>query len=123
MSTHKCKPDISVHFKIWLESGKGEGIMGDGKWTLLKTIQETGSLRAAALQQNISYRKAWGDLKKMEDLLGVALIEKHRGGSERGSTVLTDKGRHWLTAYLRFKSTLEKTVHSHFSSFLKELYK
>lgn len=123
MSTHKHHPDISVHFKIWLESGKGEGIMGDGKWTLLKVIHETGSLRAAALQQNISYRKAWGDLKKMEDLLGITLIEKHRGGSERGSTVLTEKGQQWLKAYLHFKSSLEKNVHAQFTAFLKELQK
>ncbi len=96
--------------KLWLSSPEAEGIFGDGKWRLLKAIEEEGSLKAAAETLRMSYRKAWGDLRKAEETLGVALTDKRRGGSVGGKTVLTVGGKKWLSAYSRFRSDIEKTV-------------
>ena len=70
--------------KLWLSSSDDEGIFGDGKWRLLRAIERESSLSAAAKALHISYRKAWGDLKKAEECLGIKFIEKHRGGDHGG---------------------------------------
>ena len=79
MAVDKLKPRV----KLWLNSEDVDGVFGDGKCRLLKSIEATGSLRAASELLHISYRKAWGDLKKAQNALGVALIDQHRGGARR----------------------------------------
>jgi len=83
--------NISLEYKAWLSSQNGKGIFGDGRWNLLKAIDEKGSLKAATKIIGINYRKAWEDLRKAEALFGFALIEKHRGGQKGGSTILTEE--------------------------------
>ena len=34
--------DIRFHYKIWLSDKKNKGILGDGKWRMLKLIEEKG---------------------------------------------------------------------------------
>lgn len=87
-----------------------EGVFGDGKWRLLKAIDKTKSLSAAAKSLGMSYRKAWGDLQKAERCLGIRLSERTRGGMAGGSTRLTEAGRIWMEAYSWFRSRVEKAV-------------
>ena len=113
--------DITFNYKMWLSSKSGEGIMGDGKWLLLKTIDEQGSLKAAAETLGISYRKAWGDLNKIENLLGIALVKKIRGGKNGGNTFLTNEGKKLVKVYEQFHSDFRDLVHKAFKEFLKKL--
>lgn len=108
-------------FKLWLNSGDIEGAFGDGKWRLLDAIEAQGSLRAASESLGISYRKAWGDLKKTQSALGVALVEKQRGGKMGGRTVLTDQGRKWINAYGAFRSDIEKAIAKAFGRHFAEV--
>jgi molybdate transport system regulatory protein len=114
--------DLIPRMKLWISSPDNEGIFGDGKWRLLKAIERESSLKAAAESLHISYRKAWGDLKKAEESLGLKLIEKHRGGDHGGETVLTDDGRRWLAAYSLFRdevrSALETVYRDHIAALL-----
>ena len=96
--------------KMWLSTNTAEGVFGDGKWRLLKAIDQTESLRAAAESLGIGYRKAWGDLQKAEKELGVGLIERHRGGKDHGSANLTAEGRTWMKAYTLFRADVEKSI-------------
>lgn len=114
---------FNIHYKIWLESATGEGIMGDGKWLLLETIDRLGSLSAAASELNISYRKAWGDIKKAEVLLGSELIEKHRGGSSGGNSTLTEYGKRWLVLYKDFHKKMDKVFKGEVEKFKTEIKK
>lgn len=97
-------------FKLWFNSGNIEGAFGDGKWRLLDAIEAHGSLRAASQSLGISYRKAWGDLKKTQNALGVMLVEKQRGGKAGGRTILTDQGRKWIKAYGAFRGDIEEAI-------------
>ena len=110
-----------VHFKLWLSSGRFRGVFGDGKWRLLEAIEKEGSLRAAAQKLGISYRKAWGDLKKSEAALGVSLVEKHRGGIKGGGSGLTKDGRELLAAYGRFRREMEKAAEKGFEKHLQQI--
>lgn len=93
---------IRVLFRIWMESADGKGVLDDGCWQLLKSIDQFHSLRKASTDLGISYRKAWGDLRRAEELLGFPLVEKHRGGSLGGETVLTPEGIRFIASYTDF---------------------
>lgn len=110
-------------FKLWFSTKDAEGVFGDGKWQLLKTLNNTGSLTAASELMQISYRKAWGDLKKAQDTLGISLVEKHRGGTIGGQTILTNQGKKWLNAYTKFRRDIEKAVEKAYEKHIKELLK
>ncbi len=97
-------------FKCWISSDKARGVFGDGKYRLLEAIDRNGSLTEACKSLGISYRKAWGDLRKLEGSVGVAFLERHRGGREGGHTTLTDEGKKWIRAYSRFRSKVECVV-------------
>ena len=101
---------LTPRFKLWLSGRNAEGIFGDGKWRLLEAIQKQGSLKAAAKTLKMSYRKAWGDLRKAEQYLKVRLVTRQRGGSTGGGTELTDSGKKWLKAYSRLRADAEKAV-------------
>jgi molybdate transport system regulatory protein len=112
---------LTVRFKLWLNARDAEGVFGDGKWRLLKAIDTEGSLKAASEVLHISYRKAWGDLKKAEDALETALVEKQRGGSIGGQTRLTDQGRKWVGAYAKFRSDIEKVTEKAYQKYIERL--
>jgi molybdate transport system regulatory protein len=114
---------LRPRFKLWLSSSEVEGVFGDGKWRLLRAIEREGSLRAACESLNISYRKAWGDVKKAQEGLGVALVRKERGGRTGGQTALTAEGQRWVRAYTRFRRDIEKTVARAYQKYFVELPK
>ena len=114
---------LRTRFKLWLSSRDVEGVFGDGKWRLLKSINAEGSLRAASQSLHISYRKAWGDLKKSQHCLNITLVEKQRGGVEGGRTALTEQGKKWIDAYTRFRGDIEKAVEKAYEEHIKELVK
>ena len=114
---------LRARFKLWLSSKDVEGVFGDGKWRLLKSIEAEGSLKAASESLRISYRKAWGDLKKAEDALSIALVEKQRGGNMGGRTAVTRQGKKWVKAYARFRGDVEKAVEKAYERHIKELVK
>jgi molybdate transport system regulatory protein len=114
---------LRTRFKLWLSSEDAEGVFGDGKWRLLKSIDTEGSLRAASRSLHISYRKAWGDLKKAQQCLNAPLVEKQRGGVEGGRTILTEEGKKWLQAYTSFRSDIEKAAGKAFTKHIGRLVK
>jgi len=114
---------LRTRFKLWLSTKDAEGVFGDGKWRLLKSIDTEGSLRAASQSLHISYRKAWGDLKKAQHCLHVGLVEKQRGGKQGGRTVLTEQGGKWVNAYTRFRSDIEKAAEKAYEKHIRALVK
>jgi len=115
--------NIQLNYKIWFSSEDGQNIMGDGKIRLLKTINEQGSLKAATNLLKISYRKAWGDIKKAEDILGFQLINKLRGGPDGGSSSLTEEGQRLIISYDIFQKELNKFIGIASENFINKLNK
>jgi molybdate transport system regulatory protein len=114
-------PELKAHYKLWLSLKNGDGILGDGKWRLLKAIEEHGSISKAAINLGISYRKAWGDLKKAEELLGISVIEKHRGGQSGGNSVITEQGMKLIKAYTHFHNEFDSFFQKSFTKFHNEI--
>ncbi|HQO50126.1 MAG TPA: LysR family transcriptional regulator [Bacteroidales bacterium] len=83
---------LRLKYKFWLETEVGENLMGEGKWLLLKSIRDTGSIQSAVKDRGYAYRQTWDNLKKLEERLGFPVIHKIRGGEQGGHTRLTEKG-------------------------------
>ena len=81
--------DIFLDYSISLEHKKIGTIMNPYKFRLLKSIHETGSLKMAASETGVSYRKAWGSIEEIENTIGFKLVNRHRGGTHGGKTTLT----------------------------------
>jgi molybdate transport system regulatory protein len=70
------KPVLRVH--LWLESGDGM-LFGLGRAQLLEMVSLLGSLNQAAKALGMSYRAAWGRIKRTEEALGEPLLVKASG--------------------------------------------
>jgi molybdate transport system regulatory protein len=89
---------MQIRSKLWIEV-EGQPVFGRGRRFLLQAIDRYGSINQAAKEVNISYRKAWGYIKAMEERLGIKLIERQTGGKDGGGAVLTDEAREFLEKY------------------------
>jgi molybdate transport system regulatory protein len=89
---------MQIRSKLWIEVD-GQPVFGRGRRFLLQAIDRYGSINQAAKEVNISYRKAWGYIKAMEERLGIKLIERQTGGKDGGGAVLTDEAREFLEKY------------------------
>jgi len=117
MKSNKIKPE----YKIWLSTETGEGIMGDGKWQILKAIEKNGSLMAACEALGLTYRRTWGDLKKIEEQLGFQLLDKSRGGKDGGTSTLTPEGKRLVEAFDDFHSRVDGVIQMAFKEFIQEI--
>jgi molybdate transport system regulatory protein len=70
------EPVLRVH--LWLESGGGM-LIGLGRIQLLELVQQLGSLNQAAKALGMSYRAAWGRIKRTEAALGEPLLDEASG--------------------------------------------
>ncbi|KAF0201970.1 MAG: molybdate transport system regulatory [Bacteroidetes bacterium] len=113
--------ELKLHYKIWFTDQNEKGILGDGKWKILKAIDETGSLTSACEKLEITYRRTWNDLKAIEEQLGFALLEKSRGGAEGGSTSLTPEGKKLIRAFDDFHEKMDVIMQQHFTELKKTL--
>jgi molybdate transport system regulatory protein len=111
------KFEIFLNYKLWLSSVTGEGIIEEDRYKLLQLIKEKGSLKAASDEMKISYRKAWGDLKKAEELLGYELIIRQRGGKDGGQSELTGKAVKLLEAYDVLHTKMDDAVEKAYEEF------
>ncbi len=95
----------------------GEGIISEDTYHLLMKIKEKGSLKRAAEEQNMSYRKAWGDIKKAEEMLEYELTEKTRGGIGGGRSKLTGKAEKLLEAYHALHKKFDESIEEAYQEF------
>jgi molybdate transport system regulatory protein len=103
--------NIFLKHRVWLENTNGQDIVGDGKFDLLLCIDELESLMAAAEKLGISYRKAWGNVREIEQRLGFPIVDKHRGGKDGGKTILNPEGKKLIGAYKEFLSEIDTLMH------------
>lgn len=94
--------------KLWFTED-GKPVMGAGKASLLKAIDEEKSLRKACKKLDISYKHAWLMLKRMNERLGEPAVSTVRGGKNQG-TFLTDLGRKLLKEYEVSKQLVNEAI-------------
>jgi len=112
---------LSPGIRLYLSDGGSEGMFGDGKWRLLRSVDEEGSIRKASEKLGRGYRKAWGDIKRTENALGRKIVRKTRGGSAGGSTELTEFGRELLSGWQKYREAVMKGMDGAFEQYLSGL--
>ena len=70
--------------KITLTDDNGIKFFGEGPCRLLRCVEKTGSLRAAAMEMEMAYSKASKLLKQAETNLGFSLTTRSAGGKDGG---------------------------------------
>lgn len=113
--------NLKPEYKIWFSSYKGDGILGDGKWKILKQIDECGSLVGACEKMGITYRRTWNDMRKIEKMLGFQLLQTTRGGDEGGSTKLSPEGLRLVKSFDEFHHRMDKIMQKEFKRLLENL--
>ncbi len=101
------KVAMEIRSKFWIER-RGEVVIGSGKTALLMAIERLGSIQGAADEFGMSYRHAWGAIKRIEKRAGFTLVETRLGGREAGAR-LTAKGKVFvMTADALFKDLRDR---------------
>jgi molybdate transport system regulatory protein len=94
----------TIRLRVWIEQDN-ETYLGIGSTLLLQHIERLGSLRKAAEELGMSYRRAWGKLKNAEERIGHPLVEKVRGQGQRFT--LSPYGRDLMDKFLHFYLDVE----------------
>jgi molybdate transport system regulatory protein len=71
---------------------KDQVVLDEVDALLLRRVSETNSLTEAAKLLGISYRNAWGRIKKAEGESGKRILRTHTGGAAGGGSILTPEG-------------------------------
>lgn len=94
---------MEVRTKITMVDEEGEKFFGEGPYRLMLLIEETGSLRAAALKMGMAYTKALKIMSRAEEVLGYELTVKQTGGHAGGGSKLTPQGKEWVERYGKYR--------------------
>lgn len=110
---------MRVAYKVWLDQdGK---VFGEGPLELLKGVDSTKSLRQASAQMGMSYSKAWSLIRRIEEKLGFALLERRVGGRAGGGSELTPMARLLMEKYELLSADVRNAMatiyQKHFGSF------
>ena len=71
---------MEINFDLrWFHGSDRSEELTDELFRLLQSIHDTGSLRSATKECNVSYRHAWGLLQKWEQRIRYPLVQLERG--------------------------------------------
>ena len=98
------KPDL----RVYLLDDDNHRFFGEGPYRLLRAVEETGSLRSAALSMDMAYTKALKLIRNAENALGFALIRRSTGGKDGGGSSLTPEGKEWLERYEAYRDACKQ---------------
>lgn len=103
-----------VNTKVWL-TVDGMHAFGSGVAKLLESVDRCGTLQEAARAVGMSYRRAWGLIKKAEKHLSIPLIVPRAGGAGGGGTTLSSEGRHLLETFQRLNQEVAALANERFA--------
>lgn len=95
------------------------GSLGPGKARLLELVAQTGSIRQAGLMLKMSYARAWGLIRDLNEMFGQPLVEASAGGRSGGGAALTPAGEQVVALY----RAIETKSHGAVKGELRELMK
>jgi molybdate transport system regulatory protein len=87
-----------IKSRIWIETNNNV-LLGEGRISLLKAIEETGSLSKAAKILKMSYKKAWRLIDTVNKAAKKPVIVLSVGGKGGGGSQLTPYGKSLIIAF------------------------
>ena len=110
---------MEIKAKFWIEN-KGEPVLGGGKTALFLAVDRLGSIQRAADEFGMSYRHAWGAIKKIEQRAGFKILDTRLGGKDGGAR-LSEKGKAFVDGVDFLLSDLRGMVEKRFKQKFKIL--
>lgn len=104
--------------KVWIEDADGNVVFGFGRLRILKAIQRSGSIHAAAKELKIGYRAVWARIQATESRLGEKLLEKTKGGATGGGSRLTPLAESIIEQFDRIQQEIENRTDALFGQYL-----
>lgn len=123
MAGPKGSPYYDIFLRQHLELVRKDDnvVIDEEGFRLLVEIRKNQSIVLSARIMGISYRKAWGLLRKIESLLGFRIVGKHRGGKDGGKTNLTNEGIELTEAYEELRKRVDSAAHDHIRDFFRRI--
>lgn len=105
------RPDL----RAYVLGNEGGRAFGPGPRELLRRVETSGSLRAAAASMGMAYTKATRLVKTAEESFGFKLTERTIGGAGGGGSRLTAEAKDLLARYEAFEHACEDDLRRNFS--------
>lgn len=109
-----------IHPKIRLRFDTQEKFFGPGVCELLELIDETGSVQKACTRMELSYSKGSKMLKKLDQVIGISIVERWTGGAGGGGARLTEAGKKLIKTYRKMETEVQKAAEDAFSKYYGE---
>jgi molybdate transport system regulatory protein len=104
---------MRAQFNLWLEQD-GKVVLSYWRMRLLKAIEGSGSITAAAEEMGVAYRRAWEKLQEMEEGLGLQLVETEVGGVGGGGATLTPEAHDLLQRFEQFAAGMDDEIQARY---------
>lgn len=108
---------LGLRSKLWLECD-GKPIIGDGRMKMLRAIDHNGSIKLAARETGISYRRMRGAIQEMEHAIGYPLVTIQRGGDGGGGARLTPAARDLMDTFEKIADGFQRKADARFRKML-----
>ena len=106
----KKSQNLKPNYKLWFERD-GEYIFGPGACAILQAVHEEGTITKGAEKLGMSYRYAWGVIKKIEKKLGIRVVETFKGGTVGGGGAkVTEYGLQLIKAFSKLNSEFDEVL-------------
>ncbi len=112
---------MELKVKLYLTDEEGEKFMGIGVLWLLERVAEHSSLRQGAMSLGISYTKALAMVQNLERELGIAVLNRQKGGSTRSGATLTPFAHEFIALYRHFEQDAKQRTEASYHAFSAEL--
>ena len=112
---------MELDTKLYVTGSDGKKYMGIGVLWLLEEIDKSKSLRSASINMGLSYSKAYGMLKRLEEEVGKPFVERKIGGATREGLELTPFARSYMEIYREFQTSAKKAAEKEFVVFREKI--
>jgi len=109
---------LTLRSRHWLVDERNRIVMGEGRRTILETIEKTGSINQTAKLMKMSYKGVWSKIKVSEEYLQTRLVETDR----TKGTSLTAEGKALLEKYITFKKWCAREETAVFNDIFQECF-
>ncbi|WP_081209165.1 winged helix-turn-helix domain-containing protein [Salegentibacter sediminis] len=98
-----------IKFKYWVEN-EDEKFYGPGPNELIKRIQKEGSLSKAAGQMDMSYKKAWDLVQRLNKHSTEPWVILKKGGSHGGGAEITPYALKVIREYEKLEQKISELL-------------
>lgn len=110
------KSKFKISSRIWIDAGQ-EPFLAEGRMELLQQIIQERSIRKAALNMNMSYSKAWGLIKSLNENSSQPVVVKTAGGKDGGCTEVTKFGMKLMNNFSQLQKRHKEMLQKEFGKY------